>query len=387
MPRERGGVESQVSVAKSFSIHRHNVMLSFNYHATQPLIAKDRSYTSPDMSIFSNYPTKFILNALKTPLPRAHPDCGKDGLSQKNPQTGYCEMDIAPFMNIIPKAQQYGGLVSWNYPAAEGWTFFSTALLSQKHVLSSLPPSPGILYADGTPEFVFRFFEAGRREVFEEIFFYNVRTGLQKEFSSGWQFQQHLGISSFQLDLKGDNFLQAQETSILYDCSYEAGDPDYALGDGECDSGRYFDPFEEKGKRGDLSSALRTPRYLEDSTLLSLQSRLEGDVQVAGKSLELLAGLEWERDFYNLKPPKESYLLAPQFNDAKKDRQVTSALFGLGTLFFDSRLRVDLNLRWDEYSDFGTAWSPRIAFLSHPLFKPSCQRFFGALLPSPLSPV
>ena len=372
-PLEKGGSESQLGVAKNFSAGDHNFMTSFIYHDTQPLRTSDRDYLSPLNSIFANYPTSFMYNELETPIPLAHGDCGEDGLSAVDPQTGFCGMDIAPLINVIPRVQQQSAFVNWSSPTVSDWDFSSTALLTKKDVRSSLPHSPGIFYhANGAPDFVFRFFEAGRRGVAEDSLFYDINAEAQKEFDSNWSFRQNVGVSSFNMDLEGYNFIDEKAINGLYACR---------LNPEECD-GKFFDPFETPGERGDLSSSLRTLQYMEDSRILSAQSHLEGEAQVGGTPMEFFVGLEWQKESYDLVAPKESYLFTPQFEDVEKSRDLTSAILGTEAFFLDSQLKVGFHLRRDEYSDLGGTWTPRLSFMSHLssdlLFRGSAGRAFQA---------
>lgn len=364
-PRGKGGVESQLSAAKSFSGSKYNLNTAFGYNYTQPLIEGDRDYMSPNISIFSDYPTRFIYDARVPPAPSTHEDCGKEGLSKVNKNTGHCEMDISPLRNIIPKIHQYSGLIDFNYHLTKNWILFSTTLLSRKQINSVLESSPGIIYAsdmydNDVPDFVFRYFEAGPRSSVQYTTFYDINLGLKNRLSSNWNWSHHIGISSFKHELDGKNFLQDREASNLYDCK---DGPEFALEEGDCDSGNYFDPFAPKGDRGDLSSALRNPSYWEASALMSFQSHVEGDLGTF--PLEVMGGLQFWRDLYTLDAPEESYLLTPKIEDANKHREVASALLGLGIPFFNSKLKMDFNLRWDWYSDFGSGFTPRIAVVTH----------------------
>ena len=362
LPQEEGGAEGQVSLAKSFFGKKYNLSAAFSYNFAQALVAGDREYIGPIMSVFSDYPTRFDYDARLTPVPQPHESCGKDGLSQINPHTKYCEMDISPLMNVIPEIKQYSGFVSWSYQMPNRWTLFTTALSSQKRVHSRLGPSPGIIYASDVPDFIFRFFEAGPRRTLQDSTFYDVRLGLKASLNSDWAWTHHMGISSFGLDLAGKNFLNARETSNLYDC--RLGE-DYGLEEGDCDSGNSFDPFEEKGQRGDLSSALRHPRYQENSSLLSFQSDVEGEMSLGSVPVEINGGIQFRQEMYGVDAPQESYLMAPRFDDAQKQRQVSSTFLGFGVMPFDSKLKVDFNIRWDRYDDFGSGFAPRVAFRTH----------------------
>ena len=362
LPREKGGSESHLSALKNFSGSRYNLSTAFGYKQIQPLIEGDRGYMSPRMSIFSSYPTQFIYDGRETPVPVPHKDCGKDGVSQINPQTGYCEMDVAHLRNAIPRIVQKSGFVNMSYNLSEHWTFFSRAMLSQKEVDSLLEPSPGVLYASDAPDFVFRFFEAGRRGVTEQSTFYDINFGLRSHSLSNWTWSHNFGLSSFRMDLEGRNFLQAREISNLYECRLG---PDFALEEGDCDSGNSFDPFAHKGSRGDLSSALRNPKYREASALLSFNSQVEGELVIGELPIDVMGGGQFWRDTYILDAPQESYLIAPRFDDVRKQREAVSAFFGLGTLLLDSTLNVDFNIRWDSYSDSGSNLTSRLAFLTH----------------------
>ena len=361
-PNDKGGAETQFSASKNFSGHRYAINTSLGYSQAQSLIAGDRDYIAPIISNFAGYPTRFDYDARETPIPMAHRDCEKGGISSINSNTGYCEMNIAPLMNIIPEIKQYSGLINMNYKWTPQWNLVSTALFSQKKVHSLLPPSPGVIYASDIPDFFFRFFESGHRSSAQDTTFYDINISLNNDADSGWSWRHHMGFSSSQFILDGKNFLHAQEVSNLYDCRLG---PDFALEEGDCDSGNYFDPFANKGERGDLSSALREPHYEEQSALFSVQSHVEGETSLGLQPIELSGGLQLMRDLYSLDAPEDSYLLTPQFDDVTKKRQVTSALFGVGSLFFDSKLKVDLNLRWDSYNDFGSSFSSRLAAFNH----------------------
>ena len=414
-PSNDGGDTEEGSVIIGTSNDRGRVLAGASYSERDIIFNRDRDYwywgPNSTTSTFSNNFTQ-VNNSAAVGNRLRHPTFGTTvpGLCA-NGESGFwmapitdevtgenistCQYDHASVSATISSSKQNAIFARGDYEINEDWTFYfdtstnkSTAFGRYAPVPSSPFPGGSIRLVAGSPNhpgtapedgglnpnyddyyaqfagqdlFLFhRFAALGNRDSYSEVTTSNYAGGLRGmvgnvELDFGARYNESRGWD------KGENYVvgglaQAPITSGAYNI---------------------YDPY--AGDPNGLGFTTTILRDLKTSTKEIYGSAAFDLFSMGGGSAAMVVGAEYREEFYqdNYDPLSESgQVVGSAGNSAAGDRDVKAAYFEV--LFpITSTFEVDIAGRYDEYSDYGSDFAPKVSMRWQPLESLTLRGSYG----------
>lgn len=245
--------------------------------------------------------------------------------------------------SLISRVESFGRYA----PPAAGWPDMPADYADVPYDIDALLDS-GDISVDpetGEPNYelygYYRWTNIGPRDNEVTDTLYDFTAGLNGDITDGVSYEVYLQSSSY----------YSKEFGYYY-LSYPG--LDYVLNNG-------IDPFSEEGA-GAMSATPTQDNFSKMSKAYGSVQFDSGDWFGAGEIVTLLGGEYFEMDYQNKydRNSEAGFVGGSAGNSSSGDRQV-SALFGEIVIPILSSLEVNGALRYDDYSDFGSAVSPTIA--------------------------
>lgn len=309
------------------------------YRRNDKILATDRSWSTGLISPTSPYGV--FIGSQGSPV--LNPLCPE---SQRNKNGDTCSYDYSEVSSTLPSISQLSSYIRTDYKW-KGIRFYTQSLLSYKDVYWLYAPIPGALqlpaghqwnrFAGQEGHLVFRFADAGNRDVENKSFVYDLTFGAQGYLSSDWDWNWSTKFSKVDKKETSYNLLIKKEITDLVS------------------SGQY-DPFAVSGERGDLSNAKYNAHDQNYSHVVASTLDFSGELGPFGVALGAQAfytGYEEIAD-ENIKTEK---ILSSAGSDGSGERWVLST-YQEAVLPY-STLEIQGALRSDYYSDFGFTLNPK----------------------------
>ena len=411
-PSNDGGDTEEGSVIIGSSSDRGRVLAGASYSERDIIFNRDRDYwywgPNSTGSVYSNNFASAISTAIGARL--RHPSYGTavPGLctntesgfwfspgTNNGENVGTCQFDHASVSATISSSKQNAIFARGDYEINEDWTFYfdtstnkSTAFGRYAPVPSSPFPGGAIRLVAGSPNhpgtapedgglnpyyddyyaqfagqdlFLFhRFAALGNRDSYSEVTTSNYAGGLRGmvgnvELDFGARYNESRGWD------KGENYVVG------------------GLAQAPITSGEYniYDPF--AGDPNGLGFTTTILRDLKFNTKEVYGSAAFDLFSMGGGSAAMVVGAEYREEFYqdNYDPLSESgQVVGSAGNSAAGSRDVKAAYFEV--LFpITSTFEVDIAGRYDEYSDYGSDFAPKVSLRWQPLESLTIRGSYG----------
>lgn len=404
-PTEDGGDTEEGSVIIGTSSDRGRVLAGASYAERDIVFNRDRDYwyAGPGGSVYSNNFATRISTAASARLP--HPTYGTavPGLCTNGDDsdlfwqasTGVCQFNHKAVSAVISSMKNNSVFARGDYEINDDWTFYFDAASTKAQafgryapvpsspfpggairLVAGSPNHPGTAPADGGLNpyyddfyaqyanqdlFLFhRFAALGNRDSFSEVTTNNYTGGFQGRLGAvdldfGARYVESRGWD------KGENYVvgglaQAPITSGAYNI---------------------YDPF--AGNPNGLGFTTTILRDLKTSTKEFYANAGFDLFSLSGGSAAAVVGAEYREEYYqdNYDPLSESgQVVGSAGNSAAGGRDVTAVYFEV--LFpFLSNFEVDIAGRYDEYSDYGSDFAPKVSMRWQPLDSLTFRASYG----------
>lgn len=357
---ENDGEEAHLTFAGGVANDRGNLSFNVDYFDRRPVRAKDRDIAESalgpidDRSLAGNPGT--VIRAAGFPQP--DPRCPADST---NPEKGpFCLYDYAPWYTLIPETQRLGLTASGSYDITDTLTFFGNAYYVDSESERDLAPAlgffgvgadnPNNIFPGEELGLIYRLEELGPRTDTFETDTYNLVGGLRGGFGD-WEWELAGGASEIDTRIRGVSGYATQ------------GAVQEAI-----DSGT-LNPFGDSPDFDPAEATYVTERQGE-SRLYYVDFEATGDIyQLAHGALAAAVGAEYRNEEFSDQwdPITESgAVLAVGGSSGDGDRDV-GAVFAEFSVPLLTRLEFQLAGRYDDYSDFGGTFNPKLGVRWQPL--------------------
>jgi len=383
------GGEGRVTFAGGLSGERSNVTFTLDYLDRNEVMARDRDISASalgaidDRSNLGNPGT--IIRLAKDSL-QPDPRCPSG-----NVDGPFCTFDFAPYVTLIPEVERLGMALSGEYEINDSINLFANAMFTHSDSRRDLAPTgDAFLVAPDNPNNIFpgepvlsiyRLLEIGSRRDEFETDFYNLVGGLNG-VAGDWDWEVGGGWGKVDTTVTGEN-----------------GYPIYDAVQEQIDNG-ILDPF---GSSPDFnpSSVEHTTERKGSSRLWYVDAKASSEImEMTHGPLALALGTEYRSE---------------KFSDHMDDLTASGEVLGIGSwdgegnrdVFaayaeFSIPLMEDLEMqlagRYDDYSDFGDTFNPKLGLRWKPMenllmrgsagtgFRaPSLQELYSGVTSSPVN--
>ncbi len=346
-----------LSLTGGASNDKGNVTFTLDYLNRDTIWARDRDLSSSangpidDRSNLGNPGTIIHLN---TGAPEPDPRCPPG--SVRGP---FCSYDFAPYVTIAPETQRLGMAVSGEYQVNDGFNLFANAMLSNNTSERDLAPTgDAFLVAADNPNNIFpgenvlsiyRLEEIGPRRDEFDTNAYNLTAGANG-YAGQWDWEIAAGAGKVESTTTGVN-------------GYPVADRvQAAIDDG------VLNPF-GASPDFDPDSVTHTTRRKGDSSLWFADAKASGEImEMDHGPLILAVGAEYRsEDFSDEMDPltTSGAVLGTGSWGGEGDRDIAAAYAEFSIPFFDE-LEMQLAGRYDNYSDFGDTFNPKLGLRWRP---------------------
>ncbi len=349
------GGEAHVTLTGGLSNDKGNLTFIADYFDRNDVMARDRDISKSalgpldDRSLAGDPGTAILLAQGGRPSP--DPRCSA---SQINPEKGpFCLYDFAPWNTLIPEAQRLGLVASGDYALNESLTTFFAANYTNSQSQRDLGPSSGGFFVapdnpnslfPGEPLIaVYRLTELGARTDEFTTDAWNAVGGLRGQVSS-WDWELAVGGGEIDSRVRGTDGYTTQDAV------------EQAI-----DSG-LINPFGPSPNFNPSSISYETRRDGK-SELFYTDLKATGDVvQMRHGPLAAALGAEYRSENFSddWDPITESgAVLSVGGTSADGDRDVAAVYAEFSVPVLQS-LEMQLAGRYDDYSDFGGTFNPKL---------------------------
>ncbi len=371
-----GGDRIDVSAITGIQRKNSSVTAAVQYRQNSEIYDRDRAWSRPDIIRNSDNTTTYANYSATAPVAGYIDQNGSWALVDGSCEAanaehgtvrdgGFCRYPYANISSGLPQIQQLSGYsnVEWNPTSRD--TFSTTAIVSQKETEWTYAPTPGrdfvipvgqagtILNGGPVPNSApgddirtsYRVAELGNRQTRNEDIGFNLNSVYKREFGDTWEWQNVLGYSRTRRFV--DSF-----------SGYALLDP---LNQGIANGTTNF--FNENRSAADFQNAAFDPWQKTSSLNYSFDTSINGELFEIGDNVVSMAiGASYNHMRY--KDQVDPFTEAEQVfgssgTSGQGDRDIFSMYSELNIPFgqFESQIAG----RFDSYSDFGSAFSPKFA--------------------------
>ncbi len=356
---EGDGGEGHFTFTAGMADERANLTLTFDHFERNPIWARDRSFSESangpidNRSRSGNPGTIVNLNTGSlSPDPRCPPG------SVSGP---FCMYDFAPWVTLIPEVKRTSVAANGSFEINENLSAFASAMFmfsdSERDIAPvGIPPelfvgadNPNNIYPGSDLLVAYRFLELGPRRDRFETDTYNIVAGLNGTFNE-WDWE--LGAGTGQVDTKmtgvnGYATLDSMQAEVDNGTLNPFGDsPD-------------FDP----------ESVMYTTRRRGKSNLDFVDLKATGDIlELTHGNVSAAVGAEYRNEDYSdgfdpLTASGSVMGVGGVSGDGDRDVAAVYAEFAIPVV---NELEVQLAGRYDNYSDFGGTFNPKLGLRWRP---------------------
>lgn len=369
-----GGDRTDVSVISGVQGKTTSFTAAAQYRQNEELFARDRAFHRPTIFDLGGGNRTFLGYSGTGPVPRVAAvdtegnfrpfviDGTCDGRFGTVQDGSRCRYPFATESSIIPEIEQLSGYLHGDWQPNSRDYFSVTGLVSQVNTKGTFAPSTGrpftipqsqlsnVNNGQGIPGIdptqpvtaQFRTVEAGNRVTEDESLAMSLTTNYKRDFLETWQWNTNVGVSAYRNENIGVNgYINRAEIDRL-------------LAEGA------LDPF---SANRDFSSATFVPTLETTSSNFTLDTGISGEVgELWGNPVSVAAGAIYTNSTFETESDAVSSAnlqLGGTSNNGDGSRDIFSVFTELSLPV--GQFENQLAFRADNFSDFGSAFSPKFA--------------------------
>lgn len=349
MTEEKGGENFETSLIGGTASAKSNLLFVFTHRVNQQIFGRDRDFSRSAATTNGGSPgarrpdgdTEWEVD----------PNCPPELQVPDREGGTACLYRFNEFATTLPRLEQQSLLTNYNYKVNSNLNLFSRNIVSRKITNWVFAPVPGQFTTENRPggdfDFRYRFTEAGNRDNSNEELSFNNLVGAEGYIgSSTWSYEASLGHSRVKrTDIGTNGYLVRSRVQELLN------------------SGT-FNPFNPPGSRGDINSARVSPFQIATSDLFQAEVLFSGELfdLKSGPLSMAIGGAFFEEKF------REELDFFSQRNEvfggsgaSNGGRRENSAIFTEFAIPVTESLEVQVAGRYDDFSDVGSAFNPKLA--------------------------
>lgn len=350
--------ETRLSFVKGISSDKDNLTFVFDYFQRESFLLSDRSFSKTanqtiaepvygtDFTQFDNHPANYL-------------DVATFGGVAFSLTANF---DPNPWISAVPETQRIGGMFSYKRDISTDLTFFADLLLSKVVTEYSTPPTSvwghldNVIYPAAHPTnpegvdlyLLWRMTDLGPRSDKITTDTYRVVTGLEGVYNDwDWDVAVHSSISESTLD--GRNYVNASTLQTAF-------------------SNNLLDPF-GTSSQSDLNVIRTTISRAAETKTQGLDAKFTGEIgQMDAGPLLLAVGMGYRKEELEDTPDAitaSGAILGKGSTVGAGNRNSTAAFAEINMPLKDN-IEMQLALRAENYSDFGTTINPKAAIKYRP---------------------
>lgn len=363
MPTAKGGAISNGSVMHGLSTERWTVLNVLSKRKAEPIYLRDRSWTEQGQSTFSvpgNYRDD---GASAWHDYNTTPDLCQTSLTAD----GQCTYDYSETSQYYPKIEELSFLNSTEFDLSDNVSLFSRILASRNIDLHNMAPNAALFrvpasvadtlnlpsHTNGNDILVkYRAVGLGTRDTRAEARNYDILAGAKGSLSNGWDWVASMSSGEYKVNtrLTGGYALVDRINELI------------ASGD--------FTPFSLAGSSG-IQGAAYEPWQTTTTRVQRFESSISGETfELPGGVAALSTGVSYTAETYK----SQSDFLSTQYDttaldgkvlgnrssEGSGDRKSYAGYIELSMPILET-VELQAATRYDSYSDFGAALSPKLA--------------------------
>ncbi len=380
VPDSPGGNRTDVKASYGKTFSKGSILGVLQYRNNQETWSRDYDYARPLLKDFSTRgsPGSWLD---KNPATGAQAGGGADPcppnqiIALGNNQ--FCGFDYSPYSQITPSIEQYSALLSGDYEMNESLSIYARGIYTRRDVKSQLAPAPDQFRNDvatgglnteidqataialGLPATAdlnflrYRLVEEGGARVSEVLSdSYALQTGVEGYLSDTWEWEasgSH-GVSS----TTNEGVQGYYNKQILYNMVQAST----------------FNPFAAPGNKNDVSAAFYKPKDVISSSMSTINFKATGELfNLPAGPLSLAVGASNAWQTYEQTNDDVTGSGAQwgggssAVGKGRRDFQSAYAEFSLPPF---TGMEIQLAGRFDNYSDFGSTFNPKLGLRYKP---------------------
>lgn len=366
---------------------RFNIFGGISYSKQEALSAKSREFAKtayiPDKDVVKLSGTSFPANYWQDTTDTLNPTLPGCAPPLSIPAFGICAFDYVPFINIIPEQEQWSYMARGSFAVNKDNTISLEYLQADNTLSTVISPTPltGLSMSPGSPFFPGAGTVPGNTDPnFDPT----------QDISLGWR-QTTVGGRASEFENKTNRWL------LAWDGSYKGWDYNVTALQSKADVTQeftggyvsstmirnglngvggvpYLNPFGDQSAAGQdylMSSRILGQVQKSSGTLREVTGVVSGEVaKLAAGPMMLAVGVDFLKDeaeytnnFTLIRQAASSGLELTE--DSSGDRR-DNAVYAELNIPIVKTLEANLAVRYDDYSDFGGTWNPKIALRWQP---------------------
>jgi outer membrane receptor protein involved in Fe transport len=395
-----GGTEKNISIVWGNSTDKNSHTFTLDYFDREEILYGDRDYSSSanqaalrpndpfatDFRSSSGFPGTIALRS--DPTVRVPDTFGNDVCSEADIVGDLCRYDYAPMGSSVPATERASFIYIGKYELSENLRGFVelNGQHSKTTIRGAASPSFNELFMDADninhpfadmPSSQFyqqdltmrrRMVDIGDREKRVTSDYYRSVFGLQGEVANwSWELAYNY-IKSSSTERGVNGFPNSRRTQEAIDSGL-------------------WNPFEpSSNSQESLEFIETTTTRIGKSTSKSIDGKVSGSLMEMGSGeLGLAVGFEYREEAISDNPDDQflrGEIFGTEATQANGTRDNTAIFGELAIPVFDT-LEVQLAVRYEDYSDFGTTTDPKVAFIWNPIESLSLRGSYGTAFRAP----
>lgn len=367
--------EIRVNYLKGYSSDKDNITLSLDYFKRESFLLGDRDFSKSallqdgtDYRSVYTHPANYLLGG------------GGGDLSNI--------FDPNPYVTAVPESERLGGMVSYKRDITNDLSFFTDVLVSSVVTNYQLPPTPFDSFVTGVflppthnnnpfgdvAALAWRLTELGPREDEINTDTYRVVAGLEGVYND-WDWEAGIFHANSKSELNGKNYASISAIQNAFNDPLNELDP--------------FDVDPGPSPQSDLDAIRANISRNAETKSKGLDATLTGEVgQLESGPVLLALGFSYLDESLDDKPDAAlaaGDIVAQGSTSSEGDRD-SKAIFAELSLPLKDNLEMQLALRGDDYSDFGSTVNPKAAIKYTPTNKVMLRASAGTAFRAPSLP-
>ncbi len=383
-PEAVGGRKTEISLVNGINKGRLSMVNVVQYRDNETIFSRDRDWAKGVRSTFGANPAHRMADGKWM----ADADCPPENL-QTTPNGTFCRFEPSKFSTELPALQQISLLSEANYELSSKVKVKARMGGTQKKAQWQFAPAPDVFTISAaaasrsgpggtqlpgtTPgeeaQVRFRVTELGNRETEVTSNSYNMLLGSTVELPREWELDTSASHSRVETRDEGVN--------------------GYALTDAlkaRIEDGS-FNLFEPIGQRGSIEDTRYKPLEVMTSELSSAEAKVAGGIgTIQSRPINMAFGTTFTFQKYSdvfdtMSVQDKVFGNAGSSGGGQRD---TKAVFTEFSMPVTEKLEIQMAGRYDQYSDFGSTFNPKIASLYRPNTKTLVRASAGTGFKAPL---
>jgi len=371
--------ETRVNFLKGYSSDKDNLTLSLDYFKRESFLLSDRDFSKSallqdgtDYRSVYTHPANYLLG-----IP---PGSGGGDLSNI--------FDPNPYVTAVPESERIGGVLSYKRDITTDLSFFSDLLVSSVITNYQAPPTPfdsfvtGLLFPSSHPNnltgldafLAWRLTELGPRQDEINTDTYRLVAGLEGIYND-WDWEAGVFTARSESVLDGKNYVSLSALQAAFNDPLNELDP--------------LDVDPGPSPQSDLDAIRASINRSAETKSKGLDAKISGEVgQLESGPVLLALGFSYLDE--SLKDQPDAALAAgdivAQGSTSSEGDRDSKAIFAELSLPVQENMEVQLALRGDDYSDFGSTVNPKVAIKYTPTDKLMLRASAGTAFHAPSLP-